>query len=72
MAFGLVNRTKMAFVNVVVFGINVVWVIIEEVTLNITKADPAHGMDVITVVDVPDSQILAKKLACDAGAALAS
>ena len=70
MVFGIANQTRKAFLSISVFGINLAAGWFEEVSLNITQANPANAMDVVP--DIPDSQILAKKVSYSAGSALAS
>ncbi len=72
MAFGLVNSTKRAFIRVGLFGVDFFVGFAEEITLNVTQAKPANGMDVIPTLEVPDSQSLIKKSAYATGAALTS
>lgn len=73
MVFGIVNKTRKAFVQVGAFGLNVAWGWLEEVSLNVTQANPANATDIVDVVpDIPDGQILAKKCAYGVGSALAS
>lgn len=57
----LLNTTKRAFVHIGIFGVNFVTGYVEEIALNITKADPANAVDVISTSKIPDKQILIKK-----------
>lgn len=75
MPFGLFNRTRLTFVKISAFGVDLAWGFVEEITTNYTHVNPANALDIILeasdqlqlpgpkILERQGSQLLTKKYA---------